>query len=52
MGDRPPVARHRNVLDPNEDPVSGLERVSSITNLNDEERRQRRLAEERNLREQ
>ncbi|VDM51275.1 unnamed protein product [Toxocara canis] len=33
-------------LDPNEDPVSGLERVSSITNLNAEQKRRKRLEAE------
>uniref|UniRef100_A0A915CF91 CBS domain-containing protein n=1 Tax=Parascaris univalens TaxID=6257 RepID=A0A915CF91_PARUN len=40
-----------NSLDPNEDPVSGLERVASITNLNAEERRRRRLELEKEERE-
>lgn len=38
-------------LDPNEDPVSGLERVASITNVNAEERRRRRLELEKEERE-
>lgn len=50
LRDRTPLLTTRNFgLDPNEDPVTGLERVASLTNIDAEERRKRRERMERDL---